>query len=274
MHSSVDQPAEPQWVPLDIANQGPAKVALHLLQKAKCTEEQIHAVALLALPMQKRFETRPDKTTILLPVATASNNHRALWLGGGGVGKTYTLNQVVQPLAETYFGPDGYCATAHANQAAQNLGPKGRTLYSANGLLMTDSLQTARLDLNPRIQKKMDRITGGLGVDVIDEVGALAADLLHADALRRTYGRALRHNLDPIVYMKPQETWGRMACKLLCGDFYQLPPVPASASLLDRGDNQSYEHQQGKKLLMDIEYVVEANRSARSHENSWRQDHF
>ena len=257
VHSSVDQPAEPQWVPLDLANQGPAKVALHLLQKAKCTEEQIDAVALLALPMQKRFETRPDKTTILLPVATASNNHRALWLGGGGVGKTYTLNQVVQPLAETYFGPDGYCATAHANQAAQNLGPKGRTLYSANGLLMTDSLQTARLDLNPRIQKKMDRITGGLGVDVIDEVGALAADLLHADALRRTYGRALRHNLDPIVYMKPQETWGRMACKILCGDFYQLPPVPASASLLDRGDKQSYEHQQGKKLLMDIEYVVD-----------------
>ena len=92
----------------------------------------------------------------------------------------------------------------------------------------------------------MDRITGSLGVDVIDEVGALAGDLLHADALRRSYGRALRHDLDAVAYMKPQETWGRMPIKLLCGDFFQLPPVPASASLLAPGDSQSYEQQQGK----------------------------
>ena len=219
MPSGAAQPAEPQLVPLALANQGPAAVALQLLTDAGSTEEQIDAVALIALSMQKRFETRPDKSSILLPVATSSGNHRALWLGGGGVGKTFTLNNVVQPLAETFFGPAGYCATAHANHAAQNLGSKGRTLYSANGLLTTDSLKTARLQLNPLTQKKMDRITRSLGVDVIDEVGALAGDLLHADALRRTYGRALCHDLDPIAYMKPQEAWGRMPIKILCGDF-------------------------------------------------------
>ena len=160
MPSGAGQPAEPKWVPLSLANQDPAAVALKLLTNAECTEEQIDAVALMALSMQKRFEARPDKSSILLPVATSSNNHRCLWLGGGGVGKTYTLNSVVHPLAETYFGPDGYCATAHSNHAAQNLGPKGRTLYSANGLLMTDSLQTGRLELKPQTQKKMDRITG------------------------------------------------------------------------------------------------------------------
>ena len=122
---------------------------------------------------------------------------------------------------------------------------------------MTDSLKTARLELQPQTQKKMDRITGSLGVDVIDEVGALASDLLHADALRRTHGRALRHDLDPLAYMKPHETWGRMPIKLLCGDFFQLPPVPASASLLAPMEKQSYEHQQGKKLLMDIKHVVD-----------------
>ena len=37
-------------------------------------------------------------------------------------------------------------------------------------------------------------------------------------------------NLDTTRYMKPKETWGRMACKILCGDFYQLPPVPATSS--------------------------------------------
>jgi len=57
--------------------------------------------------------------------------------------------------------------------------------------------------------------------------------------------------------MKPQEAWGRMAAKILCGDFYQLPPVPASSSLLAPVKGQTYEHMQGRKLLADIEYVVD-----------------
>ena len=130
-------------------------------------------------------------------------------------------------------------------------------MHSANGLLMTDSLQTARLRLNARTQKKMLRLTGTLGVDVIDELGCVSGSLLHADALRKTYGRSLQHNLPTTSYMKPQETWGRMPVKLLCGDFYQLPPVPASASLLASTKGQTYEHQQGRKLLADMEYVVD-----------------
>ena len=237
--------------------QGPAAVALQLVSDAKCTQEQTDAVALLALSMQKRFDARPDKSSILLPVATPTNNHRAVWLGGGGVGKTYTLLKVVQPLAETFFGPDGYSAEAASNAAAQNLGSRGRTIHAANGLLMTDSLQTARLRLNPQTQKKMDHIAGSLGVDVIDELGAVRGDLLHADALRKTYGRCLRYDLDTMAYMKPAETWGRMACKILSGDFYQLPPVPDSSSLLAATKGATYEQQQGRKLLMDMEYVVD-----------------
>ena len=87
-------------------------------------------------------------------MVSATGYHRAVWLGGGGVGKTRTLSMVVQPLAETYFGPEGYCATAQSNHAAQNLGNRGRTLHAANGLLMTDSLQTARLRCNAETQKK------------------------------------------------------------------------------------------------------------------------
>ena len=81
-------------VPLPLALQGPAAVAWKLLQDAACTEEQIDAVALLALSLQKRFDARPDKKTHLCPVATPDNNHRAVWLGGGGVGKTRTLTKV------------------------------------------------------------------------------------------------------------------------------------------------------------------------------------
>ena len=253
----ADQEAEATLVPLPLAMQGPAAVAWKLLQDAECTEEQTDAVSLLALSLQKRSDARPDKTTHLLPVATPDNNHRAAWIGGGGVGKTHTLTKVVEPLGITFFGPNGYAAAAQANHAAQNLGPRGRTLHSANGLLMTDSLQTARLRLNPQTQKKMDRLAGETGIDVIDELGCVSGSLLHADALRKTYGRSLRFNLQTTEYMKPQETWGRMPAKLLCGDFYQLPPVPASASLLAPTTKQTYEHQQGRKILADIEYVVD-----------------
>ena len=123
-------------VQLPLALQGPAAAAWQLVSDASCTEEQIDAVALLALSLQKRFDARPDKTTHFLPVATAENNHRAVWLGGGGVGKTYTLTQVVEPLAVTYFGESGYAAAAQSNHAVQHLGPRGRTLHAATGLLM------------------------------------------------------------------------------------------------------------------------------------------
>jgi len=252
-----EEEAEAVLVPLPLAMQGPAAVAWHLLQDAGCTEEQQDAIALLALSLQERFDSRPDKTTHKLPLATPKNNHRAVWLGGGGVGKTHTLRKVVEPLAETFFGPDGYNAAAQSNHAAQGLGPRGRTLHASNGLLMTDSLQTARLRLNARTQKKLDRLAGQTGIAVIDELGCVHGSLLHADALRTTYGRSLRYNLDTTKYMQPQQTWGCLPAKILCGDFYQLPPVPASASLLAPGYGQSYEHQQGRKLLADMEYVID-----------------
>ena len=178
-------------VPLPLAMKGPAAVAWKLAQDAKCTEEQIDAVALVALSLQKRFDSRPDKTTHFLPVATASGNHRAVWLGGSGVGKTHTLSKVIEPMAVTYFGEDGYVAKAQSNHAARNLGPRGRTIHSANCLRMPDSMQIARLRLNHQSQKKIDRLVSAVGVDVIDEVGAVPGPLLHADALRTTYGRAL-----------------------------------------------------------------------------------
>jgi hypothetical protein len=260
-NSGALQPATeeqtPQWVPLALAMQGPGAVAWALITEASCTEEQIDAIALLANSLQKRFDARPDKSSHLLPVAAPQGNHRAVWLGGGGVGKTRTLQKVVEPLAVTYFGEDGYSATAQANQAAQNLGPRGRTIHSANGLLATSSMQTAKLRLNAQSRKKMDRHCSSLGVDVIDELGCVSGSLLHADALRKTYGRCLRHNISATDYMKPQESWGRMPAKILCGDFYQLPPVPASSSLLAPVKGQTYEHMQGRKLLADIEHVVD-----------------
>ena len=85
-----------------------------------------------------------------------TSNHRAVWLGGGGVSKTRALKRVVEPLATTFFGSDGYLATAQSNHAAHNLGARGRTIPSANGFKARDSLQTAKLRLNAVSQKKME----------------------------------------------------------------------------------------------------------------------
>ena len=48
-----------------------------------------------------------------------------------------------------------------------------------------------------------------------------------------------------------------MPAKILSGDFYQLPPVPAASSLLATGANPTHEHQQGRKLLADVECVLD-----------------
>ena len=81
--------------------------------------------------------------------------------------------------------------------------------------------------------------------------------MLHADALRASYCRARRHNFPTTTYMRPQDSWGRVFAKILCGDFLQLPPVPPSASLLAEHKRKSYEHQQGYALLAGVEYVVD-----------------
>ena len=56
----------------------------------------------------------------------------------------------------------------------------------------------------------------------------------------------LRQSPDPTKYIRSQKTWGLMAVKVLCGDFYQLPPDSVSASLLAPHMCQSHEHQQGR----------------------------
>ena len=115
--------------------------------------------------------------------------------------------------------------------------------------------------MDPAVEKKLLRIRGPVGVETTDEVGTVPADLLHADALRATYVRARTHRFSTASYMRPAETWGRAFAKILCGDFYQLPPVPATASLLMSTPRQSYEHQQGHALLAGLIYIVDVTQT-------------
>ena len=92
---------------------------------------------------------------------------------------------------------------------------------------------------------------------VTDGLGAGQGELLHADCLRTTYGRAQRHNLDSTQYMRPPAKWGRMPARIICGDCLQLPSVPATASMLAPPGRHSYEHHQGVALLAFVPYVID-----------------
>ena len=96
---------------------------------------------------------------------------------------------------------------------------------------MADSLQTARLRFNPLPHRKLDRLTGGLGVDVIDELGCVSGTLLRTYALRKTYNRRLLHGLETTAYMRPQEAWGR-----------HLPTSSATASTNCRLSQPALRH--------------------------------
>lgn len=48
-----------------------------------------------------------------------------------------------------------------------------------------------------------------------------------------------------------------MSARILCGDFLQLPPVPATASMLAPPGKHSYEHHQGVALLASVPYVID-----------------
>ena len=55
--------------------------------------------------------------------------------------------------------------------------------------------------------------------------------MLHADALRKTYGRQSAFALELSHYADASETWGRLPVVIICGDELQLPPVPMQHSL-------------------------------------------
>ena len=66
----------------------------------------------------------------------------------------------------------------------------------------------------------------------LDEYSQLQGELNNAAALRTTYAREAKFNLNRNSYHAPQERYGRLAMVTYGGDHLQLPPVPASSSVL------------------------------------------
>ena len=163
---------------LDQIRQGPREVAWQLVQSAGLNADQIHAVALIAWPMQQKWEEHRGTEESMLTLAKSVENQlallplvgvlvRLLLVGGGGCGKSRIINRVVSPLLRCFYGSRGLLLEASSNKAARLIG--GVTIHAANSLRGNSSLMTVHLRLSPNKQKVAERRYACLDGKVFDE---------------------------------------------------------------------------------------------------------
>lgn len=129
--------------------------------------------------------------------------------GAAGSGKTYLLNQYIRYLKQHSVG---VAITASTGIAATHL--HGNTIHSWAGIGVKDSLtkmDLEKLAKNSRVKRNYKKTK----VLIIDEVS-----MLH------------RHQLDMVdtiarFFLDREKPFGGMQI-ILCGDFFQLPPVATS----------------------------------------------
>ena len=97
----------------------------------------------------------------------------------------------------------------------------------------------------------------------MDEWMMILAELYHADALRTTYAREAEYSLIRSDYAMPQERFGRTPLVLHFGDHLQLPPVPASGSLLAPLQGRSNEHKAGSAIFCNSRHVYQFHTAMR-----------
>ena len=200
-------------VSLDERARGPVAVAQMLAAEAGLNRDQLGFVAIVAVALQSAWSTLPASANGMIQEDKVLL--RCLLVGGGGCGKTRIINLVLRPLFQAFFGEDGVQTQAPSNKAARQI--HGKTMHTANKLQMDASLRTVHLRLTANTRKTLERSTTPLGAMILDEFSQCIGQMLHADALRKTYGRQSAYNLEVHKYAEPLETWGRMPVVVIAG---------------------------------------------------------
>ena len=126
--------------------------------------------------------------------------------GAAGSGKTYVLNRYIQWLRQRGIEP---AVTASTGIAATHIG--GQTIHAWSGIGIKDELSPYdldRIEQNEKLVKRFQRTH----VLIIDEVSMLSAKTL------TMVNQSIQAGL------QTYEPFGGMQV-ILCGDFFQLPPV-------------------------------------------------
>ena len=240
-----------QVLAADLRLRGPAAVAKVLADRAELNRDQLGFVAIVAKTLQDAFDVLPSTAGGML--SRDGVLLRCVLVGGGSCGKTRIMNMVLRPLFEAVFGDATVQAQAPSNKAARQI--HGRTMHSANKLRKDSSLRTVHLRVTADTRKALECNTVPLAAIIIDEFSQCIGQMLHADALRKSYGRQRALNVELHRYAEYDQTWGRMPVVVICGDELQLPPVPFSHSLLASTDGTSDEHRAGAHLFGQLQYV-------------------
>ena len=270
LHNLQQKSRSAEWIDLPTALRGPAHVAKFLIKKLqderssptkpyRVNQEQLECTALFVDALEKAFLKRPevskpwlDPATVLMTIITD---------GGGGCGKTTLAVEVILPLLEAYFRPEGVLRRAPSNKPARLIG--GRTMHSGQGLTPENSLRTAALALNAQARHKLSVTHADAGVLHIDESSQLPADLNHAAALRTTYAREKHPGVDKNNYSAPDQRYGKMAILWYSQDHLQLPPVPESSSMLAPLEGTTDEFKVGAKIFRNAELVFQFHTAMR-----------
>jgi ATP-dependent DNA helicase PIF1 len=165
-----------------------------------------------------------------------SMGKNAFLTGAAGAGKTYLLNRYIAWLRERGIEP---AVTASTGIAATHL--KGQTIHSWSGIGIKSHLNPYdldRIEQNERLVKRF-RATKVL---IIDEVSMLSHDTL------TMVDQAIQ------AALQTEEPFGGMQV-ILCGDFFQLPPVT-------RGADAAFAWRAGVWSALDLHilYLTEQHR--------------
>ena len=161
--------------------------------------------------------------------------------GCAGAGKTHLLNDYISFLRKKRV-PVGI--TASTGIAATHIG--GVTIHSFSGMGVLNELTAS--DLN-RILKKnyLKKNLEKTQVLIIDEISMLSLDQLDiADKIIRSF-------------LKSDEPFGGMQV-ILCGDFFQLPPIKNNYNLYSRGTAFAYKSRAWRDLDLRVCYLAEQYR--------------
>ena len=263
-HNLQQRSRSAEWIDLDSALKGPAYVANLLIKKLqddrskpgkpyRVNAEQLECIALFVEALDKAFANRPEASEPYLRPAEVLMT--ILTDGGGGCGKTTLAVEIILPLLEAYYRPEGVLRRAPSNKPARLIG--GRTMHSGQGMTPENSMRTAALALNAQSRQKLSITHEDAGVLHIDESSQLQGELNHAAALRTTYAREKKYSLDRNNYSGPLERYGRIAILWYSQDHLQLPPVPESSSMLAPLEGTSDEHKVGAKIFRNVQLVFQ-----------------